>query len=242
LNSRELQHQALRRDHLALERLNRRLEQADQDDTIREELLTELSFIPSPVRRPWFRWSRVMERYFHKIPIIALVPLLLIDLIAWRLGLRTFFSPLLTVIAGYRTWRRSRINSTVDDALKRKDMANAVIMDNPELLSPYVESALTVSKTTSRGRADPFLNAKVDMYIYSEIDNLEFVFDKSNHGLVDEQFVMRAIKIFIARNENYLFRLRSEELLDKGRYNHDFALAAEKLIVVAEWRNPHRTR
>ena len=123
-------------------------------------------------------------------------------------------------------------------------MANAHIMNNPDLLLPYVESALLISARVREAEIDVAMETetnrsaetKIEMYIYNEIDNLEFVFDKSKHSLIDDVFVMRAIKIFIARSENRLFRLRAKDLLEKGRYNHDFRFAAETLMLVAEWR------
>jgi hypothetical protein len=154
-----------------------------------------------------------------------------------ELALRSLLFPILAVVAGYQNWRRSRINSTVDDALKRRDMANAQITNNPELLRPYVGSALLDSPNAPATDRDNSMETKIDMYIYNEIDNLEFVFDKANHNLIDDVFIMRAIKIFIARNENPLFRSRSVVLLTKGRYNHDFRFAAETLILVGEWRS-----
>lgn len=248
---RDLEYQSRRRDHVALERLDRRLVQADQHRTVREEVLVELGFLPHHSRHPWHRWSKAVEHFVLHIPVVPiLVPALLLEGVFWTSGmfyplwkeftLRGLIFPLLAAIAAYQNWRKSRINSTVDDALKRKDMANALIMNNPELLLPYVQSALHASINTWESESDLFLDTKIDMYIYNEIDNLEFVFDKSNHNLIDDLFVMRAIKIFIARNENRLFRLKAIGLLEKGRYNHDFQLAAERLILVAEWRQAHR--
>jgi hypothetical protein len=187
MNFRELEYQSRRRDHLALERLNRRLEQADQHWSIREEVLTELGFLPKHGKLPWARrWNRWSRRLEYIILVMPAVPILIaysvLDGALWMFGnflhpllkeltLRHIIFPLLAAIAAYQNWRRSRLNSTVDDSLKRKDMVNALIMNNPELLLPYVQTALHAAVNTREFESDQFLDAKVDMYIYGEIDN-----------------------------------------------------------------------
>ena len=215
-----------------------------------------LGFVPEGGQWLRGRWSKGLEHAVVQIPAIPiLVGALLLEVLIWVFGMIYPYAkevtlpyviiPLFAAIAAYQNWRKSRQNSTVDDALKRKEIANSAIIDNPELLLPYVQSAflgatnelaLVLVTNLRESNCDLVYDTKIDMYIYSEIDNLEFVFDKSNHDLIDSLFVMRAIKIFIARNENQLFRLRARQLLVKGRYNHDFQLAAETLMLVAEWR------
>jgi hypothetical protein len=149
MNFHELEYQSRRRDHLALERLNRRLEQADQHWGIREEVLTELGFIKSHSKwlfgKRWDRWSRRVEYIILVMPAVPiLIAYSLLDGAFWILGkvihptlseltLRNILFPVFAVIAAYQNWRRSRLNSTVDDSLKRKDMVNALIMNYPNL-------------------------------------------------------------------------------------------------------------
>ena len=244
----ELEYQARRRDYLALSVLDRRLQQADQYKDVREQVLLELGFFPTN-RSIWTRPARQIENLVLDLPVVPfLVSALAIQAVFWCFGvylgvaelmpaLNTSIFPLLAAIAAYQSWRRARINSTVDDALKRKDMTNALIMNNPDLILPYIESTLYSSIIGKNSFGNLAMDVKIDMYIYSEIDNLEFVFDKSHHSLMEELFIMRAIKIFVARNENKLFRVRARELLGKGRYNHEFQAAAEKIMLVAEWRH-----
>jgi hypothetical protein len=243
MNLRELDYQTQRRDHLALSALDRRLRQADQHADVRTDVLQELQFIKGGRRPRLTKLCRELERQILNLPAMpSLVAAIAFGIVLWILGLLdsfkeyTFIFPLLAAVVAYQNWRRARLNSTVDDALKRKDMANALIMQNPELLRRYVQSALYGAPSTEGLDYDHSDNTKIDMYIYSEIDNLEFVFSKSNHDLIDDEFVIRAIKIFIARNENRLFRARAKDLVGKGRYNHDFRSAAERLLLVAEWR------
>lgn len=244
---REQEYQSRRRDYAALERLDRRLLQADQDRRIRDEILSELDFLPEDTG--WFptRWLRRIE-YWLRVYWLAIVPVLvgvlLLDVIFAMFGWHEFRIPpiiptLLAAIVAYQSWRMSRLNSTVDDALKRKDMTNALITNNAELLLPYVQSALLASPSVREPESDVILDTKVEMYIYGELDNLEFVFYKSKHSLIDEFFVIRAINIFISRGENRLFRLKARALLDKGRYSHDLRQAAETLLLVGEWRQTH---
>ncbi|SEO15064.1 hypothetical protein SAMN02990966_01186 [Rhodospirillales bacterium URHD0017] len=233
-----------RRDHERLAELDLALRHADRFEDVRDDLLVDLGFVPD--RRNW--WSR-LERYIEKyalrfsvVPFVIPSAVLLIGCYYFDLlskggtAIPAFAVGSLGVVAAYQTWRRTRLNTTVDDALKRKDAANALILEHSKLLKPYVQSAFSGALTGLAPERDGGSEIVVDMYLYTEIDNLEFVFDKSNHNLIDEQFVMRAIKIFVVRNESTLFRERARELLKKGQYNKAFRLAAEKLILVAEWR------
>ena len=79
------------------------------------------------------------------------------------------------------------------------------------------------------------------MYVFTEIDNLEFVFDKSKPGLIQPEHALRAIKIFLARCENVGFEHMARELIPKGRYNRQFVRCVEKLLNVGDWARTRKT-
>jgi hypothetical protein len=245
---RELEYQARRCDYRLFSALDQRLHQADRDRDVRVGILIELGFLPTP-RRRWSKTAQQIESRAIDVSIVPmLVPALVLEGFIWCFGaglgisvfqsitLTSFVFPFLAAVAAFQNWKKSRINSTVDDALKRKDITSTMIMSNPDVLLPYFRPSLS-SPAMRVSSADPAVNIKIDMYIYSEIDNLEFVFDKSHHGLVDELFVMRAIKIFVARSQNRLFRMRARDLVGTGRYNHDFQTSAETIMLIGEWRD-----
>jgi hypothetical protein len=72
----------------------------------------------------------------------------------------------------------------------------------------------------------------IDMFVFGEIDNLESVFKKLTYDLIEEEYALRAIKIFVARAENDRFGRSAYNLIKKGRYNATFRRAVIKLIYV----------
>jgi hypothetical protein len=74
------------------------------------------------------------------------------------------------------------------------------------------------------------------MYIFSELDNLEFIFQKAKFGLIYPEFAYRAVKIFIARAENDKFARRASQLVKSGRYNEDFQNLVTELIQIGLYR------
>ena len=117
----------------------------------------------------------------------------------------------------------------------RKDKANSMIVEHTELLFPYIRNVFGFDAQFTEQHLDDIRRAKIDMYVFTEIDNLEFVFDKSRAGLIEDNYTVRAIKIFVARTENEGFFNVARRLIVSGRYNEDFAQAAVKLLYVGRF-------
>lgn len=143
----------------------------------------------------------------------------------------------LTLIAlgsfvAYHQWVSTKQNRSVEDAMGRKDNANKLIIDNPNILLPYVGNVFDFDIGYAQKRLENEERVKIDMFVFAEIDNLEFVFDKLTYDLIEEEYVLRAIKIFIARAKNEGFARSALRLIIKGRYNAAFQQAVKKLIYV----------
>lgn len=147
-------------------------------------------------------------------------------------GFARFALLLLGSFVAYYQWVRTKQNRSVEDAMGRKDKVNKLIIDNSNILLPYVGNVFDCDIRYAEKRLEDDERVKIDMFVFAEIDNLEFVFDKSTYGLIEEEYALRAIKIFVARAENEQFARSALRLIVNGRYNATFRRAAIKLIYV----------
>lgn len=156
-------------------------------------------------------------------------------------GITTCVIALCGWMAGYKRWDLAEKNRNMDDIIKRKELANRMMIDNAEVLLPYVENTFDIVKQYAATLLSEHDLIKVQMYIFTEIDNLEFVFEKSKPGLIQPQHVLRSIKIFLARCENLGFELMARKLVKMGRYNRQFVTCVNKLLNVGHWKREQTT-
>lgn len=150
-------------------------------------------------------------------------------------NIATFAAVLIAFWIGYRRWALAESNRNVDDTIKRKELANKMMVDNASVLLPYVGDVFDIETEYAETLMTDRERVKVQMYVFTEIDNLEFVFDKVNAGLLEDKQALRAIKIFLARCENKNFERMTRTLVQKGRYNYDFVKCVSSLSDVADW-------
>lgn len=131
------------------------------------------------------------------------------------------------VLVGYHQWIRAECNRNVEDAITRKSQLNDSIKTNIQLLYPYVGKVFGSAFDYVPEPVETASRAIINMYIFAELDNLEFIYQKVKFGLLYPEFAFRAVKIFLARTENEKFALRSSQLVVSGRYNLDF----QKLVI-----------
>lgn len=213
---------------------------ADSSSQSREELLYRLGFLvrKRPVYIIFFNNFLIrLDEYLNLFVSIAVI----YAIIAIILPIKKF-SLLITfvvVTSAYLRWLRNQRSKNVDDAIKRKDIANSMISQNKELLFAYVGNVFsTTEQYVERNLPNKEL-ITIDMYVYTEIDNLEFVFEKSRAHLIEDQYVVRAIKIFVARAENEGFHNVAKRLIDNGRYNEKFSDAVLKLLSIGQKISHH---
>lgn len=150
-------------------------------------------------------------------------------------NLGTFTVVLIGFWIGYRRWALAEKNRNVDDTIRRKELANKMMVDNASILLPYVGDVFEIETEYAETLVTDRERIQVQMYVFTEIDNLEFVFDKVNAGLLEDKQALRAIKIFMARCENKNFERMTRTLVEKGRYNFDFVKCVRSLSDVADW-------
>jgi hypothetical protein len=156
-------------------------------------------------------------------------------LFATAATLGTYVVAVLGFWIGYTRWELAEKNRNVDDTIKRKELANKMMVENAAVLLPYVGDAFDVESRYAETQVTDHDRIKVQMYVFTEIDNLEFVFDKVKSGLIQELQALRAIKILLARCENDNFERMARRLLERGRYNTDFVMCVRVLLNVAHW-------
>lgn len=150
-------------------------------------------------------------------------------------NLATFWVVVMGFWIGYRRWALAEENRNVDDTIRRKELANKMMVDNASVLLPYVGDVFDIETEYAETLVTDRDRIKVQMYVFTEIDNLEFVFDKLKVGLLQDRQALRAIKIFLARCENKNFERMTRTLIRKGRYNYDFVQCVQSLLDVAHW-------
>lgn len=209
----------------------RELKLADYVRNVRFDALTRLGFLPYGshfIFRKGSALVAIIEPYIELPGVFILWSLALV----FGLFMGTWWVAPFAAIITFIQWKKNQKNRNVDDAMRRKDRTNQLIIQNPQLLFPFISKALETAR--QRWVGIPSLKDEViaEMFIFSEIDNLEFVFDKSRSGLIEIEYVHRAIKIFIARAENVRFEQIARRLILKGRYNRDFMICVKNLLDV----------
>ncbi len=230
----------LRPDRTEINTLYQLINVADNSVAARFELLFRLKFIFGSINiyKARFYVLNILDTYLD--PIVAVVITLLISAIDQKWGSTVFF--ILAFLVAYVRWVRSQRNENVEDAIMRKDKANSMIVEYTELLFPYTGNVFGFEARYTEQHIDDIKRAKIDMYVFTEIDNLEFVFDKSRARLIEDRYTVRAIKIFVARAENEGFFNVARRLIVSGRYNEDFSQAIVKLLYVGRFEPSRLTK
>jgi len=220
-----------------LRHLTEMLNEAEFDEQVQIDALAEIEFISDDQKS-----IQTMRKHYARIeryttPLFALgwsaIAYLAVATV-WDWSIALVFSQVLlggyVVLIGYHQWIRAECNRNVEDATSKKAAVNAVIQKNISTLFPYVGSAFASRVDYAALPVEHKSQTVIDMYIFAELDNLEFVFQKAKFGLVYPEFAFRAVKIFIARAENERFAQRAMQLVKSGRYNEDFRRVVNELL------------
>jgi len=209
---------------------------ADDSMSARMELLFGLGFITGhkTLYKKSARILNFLDQYLTPIVLLAIVLALLSAI--FNITQLSIAASLVAGLSAYFSWVRSERSKNVDDAFRRKDMANAMIVANGDLLLPYTGNVFDFDAKYAEQHLSAAERMRVDMYVFAEMDNLEFVFEKSRARLIEDRYVVRAIKIFLARVENDGFYNVAKRLINVGRYNEDFVQTTTKLLEVAHSR------
>jgi hypothetical protein len=220
------------------------IDNAEYDEWTQIEVLREIRFMPPRQERIQKAWKHIeeLERFTTPIwalTVIVVLSVLLVTFTEWHVALvgAEVVIGIFVLWIGYHQWIRAERNRNVEDAMTRRDSINQTIKDNIEMLHPFVGNVFSSDITFTAEPKDPKNTTLIDLYIYSELDNLEFIYQKARYGLVFSEFAFRAVKIFIARAENEKFASRSMNLVFAGRYNADFQMLVRQLVLIGRYRD-----
>jgi hypothetical protein len=218
-------------DPTEIETISRELELADYVQIVRRTLLARLLFSPRHGHvSEWFAdFSDRLE------PYVRIEWLLLV----WFFGaalfsVQTASVPLTfgSLLFAFFTWRKNQRDRNVDDAMRRKDRANQLIIEHTRVVFPYVGNVFERLAHSWNGIPSFEDEVTAEMFVFSKIDNLEYVFDKCRSGLIEPKYTIRAIKVFVARADNPRFEQLARRLVRAGKYNHEFVNCVDKLLCV----------
>ena len=219
------------------------LDHAEYDGLGQIEALKAIDFLPEYRANIHKSLERYAKIEYYIAPLYAIFTTVVAFILmtmweSWREALALAQVMLLgyAFLTGYNQWIRAECNRNVDDATKIKDKINDVIKNNIQLLYPYVGSAFGTEINYLPDPVEFPSRRIIDMYVFSELDNLEFVYEKAKFGLIFPEYAFRTIKIFISRAENERFAQRSSQLVIEGRYNIDFQRLVKELIYIGLYR------
>lgn len=221
-------------DKAEIDQLYKLINVADYDPSSRRELLRRLKFINKKKSISIEKWRYYCIEKLDEFldPIIVVFLILFSSLIFRRADWVRIIFLVLAFLIAYIHWLKSQRSKNVEDAMARKDKANSMIIEHADLLYPYIGNVFDFKYRYIEKQIDDIKRTKINMYVFTEIDNLEFVFEKSRSGLIEDNYIVRAIKIFVTRSENAGFFRTARKLIISGRYNEDFTHAAKHLLYV----------
>jgi hypothetical protein len=110
------------------------------------------------------------------------------------------------IILGYQQWRLARFETSIDKFYERVEISNK-----------RLQEWSTVREML--GVVDDQLHFQQTMYVFSELDNLEYVVQKYKYGYMSGEQALRGVKSFKARCVHDKFRERAEICLESGGYS-----------------------
>lgn len=120
--------------------------------------------------------------------------------------------------AGLYQWRSSKYETSIDEFYKRLSYTNTKLIE-------WESSRVLLSKE--------WVDEKVfqrEMYVYLELDNLEYIIQKYQHGFMEPHDAHRALTCFSSRCKNsHAFKALAEENVEKGGYKPDTRYAVHHL-------------
>jgi hypothetical protein len=179
------------------------------------------------------------------------------------------FSILITLLFGWHQWATSRSHASLAEAFTRKLSSNQTIMGEPKKLGHFIAAAqkgsiepqvsAIVPKVSAAaepnrepvraGAASGVDNAPAvdsangnvipDIFIYMEMDNLEYVFEKYRDSEISSRSALRQCFIFASRCGDKEFREKAPKFAAIGFYRPDFKKTVD---FIASFASEHLER
>jgi hypothetical protein len=111
----------------------------------------------------------------------------------------TLLAGMLVLVFGYYQWRSSRYEKSMEDFYDRLNLANCK-REGADLVSRILGHPWELTKTDE---ASPVLSGYEEhqwsMYVYSELDNLEYVVERYRLGYMQPRHALRGLRTFYQR-------------------------------------------
>lgn len=223
---------------------------ADPENDI-EELLTKLHLKSDRKRREVltkFGFSPCVPQRLESIIVSVLAPFAALSLAVWvwlqrssldipgSANAATALAALGAFFFGYRQWRSSRYEKSMEDFYSRLNLANQR-RENTELVCRLLRHTWELKGVRE---APPSLcecdDHQWSMYVYAELDNLEYVVEKYNLGYMQPRHALRGLRTFYERCLRQCFRDRAWRCVRFYAYNDSTIQVVEKVCQHIEER------
>jgi len=117
------------------------------------------------------------------------------------------------LLIGILRWSLSLQETSINSFYERLRASNEFLVEAIKA-HKFVENLMTDSID-----GDKRENFKRDMWVYIELDNLEFCFEKYAYRFMTVDTAYRALGVFLTRCKNSPFKRYAKDLVNKGKYN-----------------------
>lgn len=132
---------------------------------------------------------------------------------------------ILAFLFGLWQWNTSKAENSFSEAFARKSDINKFIFDNSGPLSGLFDEAI-------RGGAACH-EFKKNMFVFMELDNLEYVYEKYRDAELKDKLALRSCLIFGSRCTSSEFRDRACKLVKSGLYRDEFEGAVKSILNIS---------
>lgn len=159
-----------------------------------------------------------MARRYHRLVLVIIASLVavLVLIFGGHYGLAypgqtaTAIAAITALLFGFKQWQEARHEMSLDKLYERVQLAN-------ELLSEWREARAIVPHFWNG--SDDDVSFKSAMYVYIELDNLEYIIEKYKLGFVRTGTALRGLRTFKTRCRSKKFRELALKQVHNGGYN-----------------------
>jgi hypothetical protein len=142
-------------------------------------------------------------------------------------------------LASYQ-WSVTRRHGAFSESFERKAASNGIIMGNAGPLGPFIRAARTESAEADEKKEERKIVQ--DVFVYMELDNLEYVFEKYRDREISARSTLRQCFIFVSRCKVPEFRDKAWDSAKLGYYRPEFRDAVWNLALFSQTKEvtvPH---
>lgn len=184
-----------------------------------------------PFHDSYWKQRSVLSKFGISQPVLKhpLVPSITIWILSLAFAAKIFISepqdyvtPLATICAflfGYSQWRASRYEKAMEDFYSRLGLANHK-RESAQLVSSLLGHPWELNSSDECARTlHGYEDHQWSMYVYSELDNLEYILEKYKLGYMQPRHALRGLRTFYQRCARPCFRRRAVKCVRCMAYN-----------------------